>query len=153
MRYLIAAAVVAAGCGSHAKGAEALLDSVRTYHEGLRWDRIPVAASRIPPDERAEFIAERDDLSDDLRINDYEVIEVAEAERAAKVQVKYVWYLDSRQVVHETRVSEDWERKGDLWIRVDEHRIRGEQMPGVPEPDEDAASDVSPGDSVEALGD
>jgi hypothetical protein len=151
MRLTIAfvLAALAAGCGSHAKGAELLLESVRTYHEGLRWGRIPVAASRVPADERAEFIADWDALADDLRITDYEVIAVAEAERAAKVEVKYTWYLDSRQVVHDTRIAEEWERLGDIWIKVAEHLVRGEPMPtGASE-----TSDVSLDDSVEARGD
>lgn len=145
----VAVAVLGTGCASsRARNAEALMDSVRTYHEGIRWSRIPVAASRISPDERAEFIAAWDERGEDLRITDYEVIQVAEAERAAKVEVKYTWYLDSRQVVHETRVGEDWEKKGEVWIRVAERHLRGEPMPGLPE-----ESDVSLGDSVEARGD
>jgi hypothetical protein len=150
---IVTVAALAAGCASRARNAEALLDSVRTYHEGLRWSRIPVAASRIPPDERGEFIAAWDQLGEDLRITDYEVIQVAEAERAAKVEVKYTWYLDSRQIVHETRVGEDWEKKGEVWIRVGERRLRGEPMPGLPDPDDDRGADVSRDDSVEARGD
>lgn len=133
---LCALALAAApGCGATAKSGETLLESVRTYHEGIRWSRIPVAASRIPPAERADFITEWDKLADDLRITDYEVIQVAQGDRASKVEVKYTWYLDSRQVVHETRAAEDWERQGEVWIKVAEHRVRGEQMPGLAEPD------------------
>lgn len=139
--------VLAAGCGSHAKGAELLLDSVRTYHEGLRWGRIPVAASRIPPAERADFISDWDSLADDLKITDYEVVSVADTERAAKVEVKYTWYLDSRQVVHDTRIAEEWERTGDVWIKVAEHLVRGEPMPS------EVSLDDSRDDSVDARGD
>jgi hypothetical protein len=126
-----------AACGAASRGGETLLDSVRTYHEGVRWSRIPVAASRIPPAERADFISEWDELADDLRITDYEVVAVAEADRTAKVEIKYTWYLDSRQVVHETRAAEKWERAGKVWLKVSDSRSRGEPMPGLSEPDED----------------
>jgi hypothetical protein len=140
----------AVACAPRAKGAEQLLDSVRTYHEGLRWQRIPVAASRVPADERAEFIAEWDQLGDDLRITDYEVITIADGERAAVVEIKYSWYLDSEQVVHDTRVREEWEKQGEIWIRVSAHRLRGVEMPGIAEPldaEDDRVSDVSLGSS------
>jgi hypothetical protein len=130
------------GCASRAKQGETLLESVRTYHEGIRWSRIPVAASRIPPEERAEFITEWDGLSDDLRITDYELVQVAQGDRRSKVEVKYTWYLDSRQVVHETRAAEDWERHGEVWLKVGERRLRGEPMPGLAEPLEAIAEPV-----------
>ena len=130
-RSLSIAVLLAAGCGAAPRSGETLLDSVRTYHEGIRWQRIPVAASRVPPDERADFIAEWSQLEDDLRITDYEIVLVAEGERVSKVQVKYTWYLDSRQVVHQTHAAEEWERRGKVWIRVAEQRLKGEAMPGL----------------------
>jgi hypothetical protein len=142
MTRIAAFALVAlVGCGAAGRNGETLLDSVRTYHEGVRWSRIPVAASRIPPAERADFITEWDELADDLRITDYEVVRVAEADRTAHVEVKYTWYLDSRQVVHETRAAEQWERAGKVWLKVSDRRSRGEPMPGLSEPDEDADKD------------
>jgi hypothetical protein len=141
-----------AACGAAPRSGETLIDSVRTYHEGIRWSRIPAAASRVPADERDDFISEWNRLADDLRITDYEVIQVAQGRRASKVEVKYTWYLDSRGIVHETHAAEDWERHGKVWIRVAEHRVRGEQMPGLAEPSADFAAEGDP-DSVEARGD
>jgi hypothetical protein len=149
--------VVACACGGSPRSPESLLESVRTYHEGIRWSRIPIAASRVPADERADFITEWDKLADDLRITDYELLQVAQGDETSRVEVKYTWYLDSRLVVHETRATEDWERQGKVWIRVAERRLRGEKMPGLAEPETDpetdAASADSPDDSVEARGD
>lgn len=147
MTRLFVAALVAAvgvGCGASARSGETLLESVRTYHEGIRWGRIPIAASRVPIRERADFISEWDQLADDLRITDYELVQVAEAGRTARVEVKYTWYLDSRQVVHETRAAERWERQGPVWIKVDDRRAHGPEMPGLPEPDDASAAAAPP---------
>jgi hypothetical protein len=143
----------AAACGVAPKSGETLIDSVRTYHEGIRWARIPNAASRVPADERAEFISEWSQLGDDLRITDYEVIQVAQGARASKVDVKYTWYLDSRGIVHETHAREDWERHGKVWLRVAEHHVRGERMPGLASASDDFGRDDREDDSVEARGD
>lgn len=157
MRSMIAIALVAGACAGTPRSSETLLDSVRTYHEGIRWARIPVAASRVPDEERADFITAWDKLGDDLRITDYELIQVAQGDETSKVEVKYTWYLDSQLVVHETRAAEDWERHGKVWLRVAERRLRGEQMPGLAEPDPDPEADAdsadSPDPSDEAGGD
>ena len=151
----LATAIVglAAACGAAARSGETLIDSVRTYHEGIRWSRIPNAASRVPADERAEFITAWNELADDLRITDYEVVQVAQGPRASKVEVKYTWYLDSRGIVHETHAREEWERHGKVWLRVAEHRVRGERMPGLAEPSDELAAVAPDEDSVEARGD
>lgn len=149
---LVMATVLVTACGAPRSG-ETLLDSVRTYHEGIRWSRIPVAASRIPSDERPDFISEWNRLADDLRITDYEVVQVAQGRRSSKVEVKYTWYLDSRGIVHETHAAEDWERQGKVWIRIAEHRVHGERMPGLSEPASDDFGPEGDDDSVEARGD
>jgi hypothetical protein len=151
----IATALVAAlglACAAP-KAGETLIDSVRTYHEGIRWSRIPNAASRVPAAEREEFITAWSELADDLRITDYEVVQVAQGARTSKVEVKYTWYLDSRGIVHETHAREDWERHGKVWLRVAEHRVRGERMPGLAEPSDELAAVDRDDDSVEARGD
>jgi hypothetical protein len=131
MKWIIGCVVIAAACGAPRDG-ETLIDSVRTYNEGIRWSRITVAASRIPPAERADFVDEWDKLDDELEITDYEVVQVAQqGNRHAEVQVKFTWYLDREGVVHETQAIQDWERHGKVWIKVGERRLRGEPMPGV----------------------
>jgi hypothetical protein len=145
MRLAIAmvATALAVGCAHAPRKGEDLAESVRTYHEGVRWQRFPAAASRIPTAQRDEFVEERDRLADDLQISDYEVVRVsARDEKRAEVQVKYTWYLDSEGVVRKTHAVEEWERHGKVWLMVDEHRLRGDPMPGLA--DDDASP---PGDS------
>lgn len=133
--------IVLAGCGAVPRAAEPLMDSVTLYNDGVRWERLVNAASRVPAGEREDFLDEREELAEDLKISDWEVERVAERGDKAKVRVKYTWYLDDIGAVHETHASQDWERHGKAWLMIDEQRTRGEPMPGLREPDEGEAED------------
>jgi hypothetical protein len=142
----LAAAGLAVGCGAAPKQGEDLMTSVRTYHEGIRWERLTAAASRVPPAEREDFVDERDELAEDLKITDWEVKRVADkGDDEAFVHVKYTWYLADVGTVHETHARQRWERKGKAWLIVEEERTRGEEMPGLAEPDPEEPPD--PGDA------
>jgi hypothetical protein len=148
---IVAAAclVVMAACASQQKKTESLLEQSQRYQEGLRWQRFEDAASHVPPSQREAFLDEHDELSEDLRIDDYEVIRVKfkKDHEEARVQVKYTWHLDSEGVVKETVTDQRWERHGVNWWLADEVVKRGENMPGVtkkpakPEADPEAADE------------
>ena len=146
---LVLGAALAAGCMSSARAGETLPESLRTYHEGGRWGRYAAAAGRVPAAERADFVAEREELAEDLRLTDYEVMAVtpAGADRA-RVRIKYTWYLDSVGTVHDTWAEQAWEHQGKLWLLVDERWVRGPAMPGVAgqeeAPAEGAAAEAAP---------
>jgi hypothetical protein len=126
-----------AGCASLApkKNSEGLSDQVREYNEGVRWERYAVAAVHVPPRERARFVDDWDTRSTDLKISDFEVVEIARKGPAgARVHVKLSWYKNSEGTLHETHAMQVWERHGDDWLIVDESRLRGPEMPGLPEP-------------------
>lgn len=131
------ALAAAAGCGAaRLKKANHLLDDVRGYHDGIRWGKLAQAAVRLPPAERDAFVDEREELADELRIADVELVRVryVKGQMRAKVRVQYIWHLDSRGIVHKTWADEIWERRGKRWILEDEHRAHGEPMPGLAEP-------------------
>lgn len=134
-------AAASAGCGAAPRKSETLMDSVRGYHDGLRWQRYPTAASMIPPAERDLFLDERDEIADDLRISEYEITRISfdDAQDRAVLRIRYTWFLDSEGVVHDTTAEQRWERHGKHWLLVEEERVRGEPMPGVPEPSEEPA--------------
>ena len=131
----VVAGVAAAACGAPQRPAE-LREDVREYGDGLRWANLPAAAAHSPTRERAEFIAEREELVDDLRIGDWEVerVDWKTPDRAAAVRVTWTWHLDSRGLVHKTVTEQQWERHGKRWFLIAEERRRGEPMPGVAEP-------------------
>lgn len=138
IRSLILVLVVAA-CGGTQGDHDTLSASIRSYNEGIRWGRYAVAASNIPPRERSQFVADMDERGEDLKITDYEIVNVAaRGPREARVRIKMSWYLDSQGTVHETHAEQVWERQGKAWFMVQESRVRGEEMPGLPESAEEA---------------
>ncbi|MEZ4400401.1 MAG: hypothetical protein R3B06_10305 [Kofleriaceae bacterium] len=109
----------------------ALANAVRTYTEGVRWERFEAAAAVVPPAERGQFLDERDLLAKDLRITGSEILQLDERGPRAAVTVKHTWYLETEGTVHETVAAQAWERHGKAWRLVDEYRSRGHEMPGL----------------------
>lgn len=121
-----------------------LSESIRQFNDGVRWGRFAVAASSIPPPQRSRFVDEMDERADDLKITDYEVVRVdPRGAREARVHIKLSWYKASEGTVHETHALQTWERHGKTWWMVDETRLRGAEMPGLPELDP-CAADAKP---------
>lgn len=146
MRVLVFAAAVAlaTGCaGSGAEKTEALGESVRSYNEGIRWERFEVAAASLPARERARAVDDWDTRAHDLKISDYEVVKVDQRGKRAKVQVKLTWYKTSEGTVHETQAVQYWEHANKTWTLVDEKHLRGAEMPGLAEPVDRAILDGS----------
>jgi hypothetical protein len=128
--------VLLLGCGApQVRTENDLTESIRQFNDGVRWERFAVAASSIPPPQRAQFVDEMDERASDLKITDYEVVKVdPHGAREASVQVKLSWYQASVGTVHETHALQTWERHGKVWWMVDEARLRGSEMPGLAEP-------------------
>jgi len=117
---------------AHAPRGEGLMDTVRTYNDGVRWQRFTAAAVAVPPRERDAFLDEREELAEDLRITDYEVVRVKDTGGdVADVQIKVTWYKDSEGTVHDTWARQRWERQGKAWRITEERKVRGEDMPGL----------------------
>ena len=123
-----------AGCGA-AQQTEPLTDAVRSYNDGVRWQRFEVAAVHVPAKQRSQFVDEADERAHDVKITDYDVVKVEErGPKEARVQIKMSWYKDSEGTLHETQAMQTWEKHGKGWLMVDETRVRGPEMPGLPEP-------------------
>ncbi|MBA3541160.1 MAG: hypothetical protein H0T79_16230 [Deltaproteobacteria bacterium] len=129
-------ALAMAACGAGQKPMESLGESVRSYNEGVRWERFAAAAVNLPSPERARFVDEWDQRSADLKVTDYEVVKIDPKDAEAKVQVKLSWYRTSEGTLRETQAMQTWERHGKTWLMVDETRLRGAEMPGLVEPRE-----------------
>ena len=127
--------ILVAGCGApQVHGEPDLSESIRSFNDGVRWGRFAAAATALPPPQRSQFVDEMDERADDLKITDYEVVKVdPRGEREAHVQIKLSWYKNSEGTVHETHAMQTWERRGKSWLMVDEIRVRGAEMPGLPE--------------------
>ncbi|HET9993717.1 MAG TPA: hypothetical protein VFQ65_34505 [Kofleriaceae bacterium] len=131
----LAMMLVLAACGAAPRAGDTLVDSIRAYNDGVRWGRFEVAAIHIPAKERSQFVDDNDERAKDLKITQYDVVNVDQkGDREAKVHIKMEWYSDREGTVHETHAVQTWERRGKDWIMVDEARLKGTEMPGLPEP-------------------
>jgi len=138
LAWVTGALLLAGACATSGQQRQSFMGAVRGYNDDVRWQRPTHAAAFIPPAERDDFVDEREELSEDLRIDDYELsrVRMDRAGNRAEVQVKYTWHRDSKGLVHDTTTLQKWERRGKLWQLTEETRLRGEEMPGVPEPPE-----------------
>ena len=128
-------AILMLGCGGALHDQPDLSETVRMFNDGVRWERFTAAASALPPRDRAQFVDDMDQRSGEVKITEYEVMRVdPRGEREARVQVKLSWYKASEGTVHETHAIQTWERRGKIWMMVDESRLRGAEMPGLMEP-------------------
>jgi len=129
-------AILLVGCGAAQVRPEYdLSESIRQFNEGVRWERFGLAASSIPPPHRTEFVDAMDQRASDVKITDYEVVNVdSRGAREAHVHIKLSWYKPSEGTVHETHAVQTWERRGKIWWMVEESRLRGAEMPGLTEP-------------------
>lgn len=133
------ALALGAGCGSNAARTESFMSSMRTYNDGVRWQRWTHAASHIPAAERGAFLDERNALEKELRIHDWELLRLeysGERQSRATLRVRYTWHMDNEGTVHETTTIQRWQRHGKHWVLEDETRSVGVKMPGVAEPPE-----------------
>lgn len=149
-------AALLGGCASAPRSGETLIESVRTYNDGIRWQRFSAAAGRLPAAERSAFVDEWDERAEDIKVADYEIVDLAARGDVAVVQVKISWYGEREGTLHDTHARQMWRRAGKIWLLTDEVRMRGAAMPGLAEPPpkpaaEDAAAGDDPGaDATEA---
>ena len=149
MKRLIPIIVVLAACGGRQQNTETLAESIRSFNEGVRWQRYEVAATSIPPRERSKFVEMMDERSEDLKITDYEIVRVdRRSDKQAQVQVKVSWYMDNEGTLHQTHAMQTWERKGKTWLMIDQSRFRGDEMPGLLERLRDEDEDQETTDST-----
>ncbi len=113
-----------------------MMYDIRAYNEGLRWDKLPQSAIRIPPAERDAFLDEREQLQDELRIDDFDITRLnteGETKDRANVQIRWVWHMDREGIVKETTSKQSWKRYGSRWLMLHEVFVRGDEMPGLAE--------------------
>jgi hypothetical protein len=122
----------------------------------VRWANLPQAAVRILPSAREAFLNEREELEEELRIDDFEIMRLkmeGDSQETAKVQIKWTWHMDREGIVKSTTSRQDWRRYGSRWIMLKEAHLRGDEMPGINHKVEDEEKEIEEGESKEALPD
>jgi uncharacterized protein YchJ len=133
MRIVLFVTFVA--CAAMPRTGEVLGDTVREYNEHVKWERFDRASTFVPNAQRAARVDEWDERAHDLKITGVDIVKIdRRGDREARVQIKLEWYRASENTVHETQAVQTWERHGKDWLVVDEARLRGPEMPGLPEP-------------------
>jgi hypothetical protein len=131
---LVVMGLTLSACGGAAKRSHDLKYDVRLYNEGVRWANLPQAAVRILPSAREDFLNEREELEEELRIDDFEIMRLkteGDSQETATVQIKWTWHMDREGIVHTTTSRQAWRRYGSRWIMLKEARLRGHEMPGI----------------------
>lgn len=125
-----------AGCGGSTSQRADLVRDLRGYGDGIRWRDFNAAALRVPPAQREDFMDDKEQLEDDLRVADWELRRLTYdgTRNHAEVHIEWTWLLDSRGIVHNTISRQMWSRHGKQWIMHREERLRGDRMPGMAEP-------------------
>jgi hypothetical protein len=127
--------VTACAAAQHANDGDNLDETIQVYNDAVRWERFDKAAVLLPPLQRADAIDQWDERAHDLKITEWEVVEQRpRVKDDVKVHVKLSWYRPSEEVVRVTDAMQTWHKKGKGWLLVEEARLRGPEMPGLPEP-------------------
>jgi hypothetical protein len=128
--------VLLAACATPpAAQSDVLNETIRNYNEAIRWERFDNAASVLPPAQRAQTVDDWDERAHDLKITQFDIVKVdSKGAREARAQIKLSWYKNSEGTLRETQLVQTWEKHGKGWLMVDERRLRGHEMPGLPEP-------------------
>jgi hypothetical protein len=129
VRRLAAIALLLAAC-AHEKSGDAftrLKDSVDGYNHAFRWKYYERAATFLPKDIRASFLATYEDDDSSLQVEDYSIIDLDVGDDSksatAKVKVRYMM-LPSVTVEHVTLVQHWHELEGQWILETEEHSIR-----------------------------
>ncbi len=120
-----------AGCLGGGMKVVPLSDSVRGFHEGLRWQRFKVAASFIAPGAlKDSFLETREEVAEDVKVTDTVVmsLQIGPKGQRAFVKVRYTWHFDRIGVVEKTVVLQRWVKPKKLWLLKDEEIVSGEKL-------------------------
>ncbi|MEQ9497698.1 MAG: hypothetical protein RIT81_12590 [Deltaproteobacteria bacterium] len=117
-RLALALLLSTAACkSSTASSMEALQESVDAYNHAYRWKNYERAASFLPNDMRAAFIAAYEDDQKSLHIEAYRILQVdVEGEEAATVQVRMSYTLLPDITVQKRTLTQHWHKVGGAWI-------------------------------------
>ena len=116
------------GCFMQNQSAAARLgDSVYDLAEETRWGRTQLAAERVVPDYRHDFLASRRKWGRDYQIGDCDIhhMQLAEDSDSASVVVVFNWYDRRSMEVSETTVQQEWLREGRVFVLKSEEVLDG----------------------------
>ena len=126
---MVIGALLLVGCMGGGLKVVPLEQTVRGFSESLRWERFDAAAEFLKPGTIKEnFVENREDMSDELRITHVEVLKLKYGPKGyrAIVTMRYTWHYDREGVVKKTVVRQRWIKTKKLWLLKDERYERGD---------------------------
>ena len=95
-----------------------LRDAVNQLNEGVRWGRIQDVLVHIGPSSHQHFLELHKDFGNALQVTNYEVVNtIIDMEQGtAEIGVKLTWYRIDEMEVHETVLSQRWEKHENRWL-------------------------------------
>lgn len=92
---------------------------VQSFHTDLRWARYESAAEVIVPAERSRFLGRYEELGDDYKIANMDLITVKRpSEKEAIVEMEQESYKEPQMTVKKQTFIELWEKRGGHWMLV-----------------------------------
>ena len=88
-----------------------LQDAVTRYNHSVRWRNFEVAAQFVPQDKRDDYLAERADDQDAIKVLEYKLDEVrylGDEERRAEVVVTFTYHQRFSNIVERATFLQDW---------------------------------------------
>ncbi len=129
---LVLAAAGVSGCGGSLDMRGDFLQSVRRYHEDLRWARYNDATLTLAPQLRKQFLLRARDAENEFSVSDWEIFSAdiePKKKKEAIVQVRITWMRKDETVVKTTTLEQKWLRRLDTWMVVAEKRVKGPEFP------------------------
>jgi hypothetical protein len=109
---------------------EAAEDTVRVYHEDIRWSRFSDAMMRIVPALRQRFMDQASALKDDIEFANYELLSVRPAGQGRiDVRTTFEWTSRKTGLLQKTEVLEHWQRIDRVWQLAETRIAGGEKLP------------------------
>lgn len=128
-------ALLLAGCATSAQTKlEELQSAVDGYNSAYRWKNFERAASYLPNDLRAAFIAAYEEDDHSLHVETYQILKVdLKGEEAATVTVR-LRFMELPSITLENRtLVQHWHKVNDVWIlETEENSIRALELDATP---------------------
>jgi hypothetical protein len=92
---------------------------VQSFHTDLRWARYESAAEVIVPEERARFLGRYEELGDDYKIANMDLVTVKRPnDKQAVVEMDQESYKEPQMTVKKQTFMELWEKRDGQWMLV-----------------------------------
>ena len=92
---------------------------VQSFHTDLRWARYESAAEVIVPEERARFLGRYEELGDDYKIANMDLVTAKRpSEKEAVVEMEQESYKEPQMTVKKQTFIELWEKRAGQWMLV-----------------------------------